>query len=168
MIVVSSKSKKQKSSGLKTEYFSTIVLHHTVLEMLNDEMTRILGAKEAARLNYKQGKKVGKALVKQFKGSLKVGEMKPLMKYFMEIGKLSGLIYEIHSYKWVKNKFIARGKTSISNKKNKTNNPTCQYLAGEIEGVAETLTGKEWKCVETKCVSKGDKYDEFVLSLKGK
>ena len=70
------------------------------------------------------------------------------------------------SSRWIGNKLVVKSITTISNKKLQKDSPTCNYAAGELAGVARTLTGIKWKCIETKCVSKGDKYDEFQLSPK--
>jgi predicted hydrocarbon binding protein len=40
--------------------------------------------------------------------------------------------------------------------------PVCGIHRGWIEGVLTAVTGKNWFCLETKCVANGDEYCEFV------
>jgi predicted hydrocarbon binding protein len=42
---------------------------------------------------------------------------------------------------------------------------SCYYIKGLLEGILEQLIGKHARSEETKCISKGDPYCEFILVL---
>jgi len=46
-----------------------------------------------------------------------------------------------------------------------TGQAECHISRGYLTGAAETLTGKKWTCVETRCLCKGDPNCEFKLKL---
>jgi predicted hydrocarbon binding protein len=45
----------------------------------------------------------------------------------------------------------------------RTGQPECHIVRGILEGTAEVVFKKEYQCQEVKCLSKGDKYCEFLL-----
>ncbi len=152
-----------KSDDITNEFYSTIVMHQRILQILNDELIKIMGPQAASALNYQQGIRVGKSLVEKFNLKLSNGQLFMILPFFMKIGKLSGLIDKVFELKRKGNTIIGRVKTTISNRKKKYTYKTCSFFAGEVKAIAEHLTGRKWSCVETKCYSLGDKYDEFLL-----
>ncbi len=158
MIVVS-----LRSNDITNEYFSTIVMHHRVLQLLNDELIRIIGPKAASALNYQQGIRVGNSLVGKFNMNLSINQLMIAFKLFFKIARLSGMIEDGVKVVRKGNTIVGITKTTISNRRRKYVHPTCSFVAGEVKAIAEHLTGRKWSCVETKCYSLGDKYDEFLL-----
>jgi predicted hydrocarbon binding protein len=56
-------------------------------------------------------------------------------------------------------------KHSLCSMNGKPDKPTGQYLAGALAGAAELVLGKNVRCTETKCVTKGDDYCQFVCKV---
>jgi predicted hydrocarbon binding protein len=48
--------------------------------------------------------------------------------------------------------------------KSETGNPSCFFLSGLLAGLAEGAFSTGYNCLETKCVTAGDDYCEFVLT----
>lgn len=95
-----------------------------------------------------------------------LGEFK-IIEMDKEKGKLvvhsnNSLVGDFYSRR-VKGDFVRETKERF-----KTNEPVDFFITGLLEGVVESISGKEVKGKETKCIAKGDRYCEFIIEPKKK
>ena len=98
------------------------------------------------------------------------GSRLAIYKRFIERGKHQGYgIFEVPLLTALTSTFTGEVVIRLKNSffslcAGKTGQTECQIVAGMIGGAAPYLLGnKDFKCVETKCLSKGDSFCEFHL-----
>jgi len=167
---VSLKSKKLENKKLEElenkKFFSTVIFHKDFLEVLNQEFEKVVGEKAASAVSFRQGLSVGRNIAKNFKGVVPFKNIQRIMSKFVKIGEVSGLFEKVYFAGFKNKKYVMIVKTSISNKKYNLKIKKCSFVAGEAEGIVETITGEKVTCRETECVSCRGKYDKFVIELK--
>ncbi len=157
MIAVNLKSDKNNKD------YGTIILPTQIIEILNKELTRIVGEGATCDLNYEQGKKIGESLVHgNFRNDSK--DIKRYLEKLILIGYYSGVNSKDTIIKSVsKDKIIISGKSKFNQKNEESNTPPMKsFVVGELVGFIEGLTKKKWVGKYSKQV-KSDNAVEFII-----
>jgi len=142
-----------------------ILLRVEALQGMMAEVNKAFGT-GARVVWYLAGKGAGKSMADLIRKRVKSDNIE-------EIGKKVAKIYERCGWGRVQlvmlrqktGEFLIRVHNNAFARGTRSQTTSCYYLRGLLEGIAEQLTGKHAKTEETKCMSRGDPYCEFVLVL---
>lgn len=139
-----------------------LMMSVNTLSALQDLIIKELGAAGVRKI-YEAGKAGGTKLAEEHKNKLKVESFKlfELMKNLVEMGGWGKINILKQDYK---NSYAVY---AFSNNEmalaKKYNIPSCHVIRGLTAGLHSIIFGRKVECIETSCLSKGDKYCEFVV-----
>jgi len=164
-----------KINVAKGEYYDSlfdspiILFNLKIYRAFHEGLSRVFGT-GASTILYEMGKELGanviQSMKKKTKNPLKIasqglkhasllgwGEFKVNTAQLLKMAALRTMKVKVY------NCFIAK---AVDNK----GQASCHLLRGFFTGALQTLVGGECSCEETRCLSKGDPYCEFVLQRK--
>lgn len=129
--------------------------------------TETVGKEQAAKIFYLAGKKIARECAKFLKSKLKIDGKLFFEEYIKTLPprgwgqfKIDTITDEKIAAKWIKSIFGSElPQTGVA---------VDHFGAGAAAGIAEVAFGGTWKGEEVKCVAKGDKYCEFVITRQNK
>ncbi len=134
-----------------------------ILKGVHEELSELLGAEVASNIIYNCGLRSGKNIVNDM--GIKFPDLKTLCNTLPELWLQMGMgvfsIEKLNSEELLmkceeSNEAIALGLTGRK---------SCDLTSGYLAGMISTIFGKEYKCEEKDCLSKGDPYCVFEVSL---
>lgn len=134
-----------------------------ILKGVHEELSELLGAEVASNIIYNCGLRSGKNIVNDM--GIHFPDLKTLSKTLPELWLQMGMgvfsIEKVNSEELLlkceeSNEAIALGLTGRN---------SCDLTSGYLAGMISTIFGKEYKCEEMDCVSKGDPYCVFEVSV---
>ena len=132
-----------------------------ILKGVHEELSELLGPDVASNIIYNCGLRSGKNIVKDM--NINFPDLKTLCNTLPELWLQMGMgvfsIEKLNSNELVlkceeSNEAIALGVTGRK---------SCDLTSGYLAGMISTIFGKEFKCEEKNCTSKGDPYCVFEL-----
>ncbi|UCE74920.1 MAG: hypothetical protein JSV56_04250 [Methanomassiliicoccales archaeon] len=134
-----------------------------ILKGVHEELSELLGSDTASKILYNCGVRSGKNIVEDM--NIEFPDMKTLSETLPELWLQMGIgVFSIEELN--KNKLVL--KCNESNEAvaiGYTGRKSCDLTSGYLAGMISTIFGKEFKCEEKNCISKGDPYCLFELSV---
>jgi KaiC/GvpD/RAD55 family RecA-like ATPase/predicted hydrocarbon binding protein len=140
----------------------------TYVPTLIEHFVGVFGYERVSEECYAFFKNYGKALFRKLMISMNIEPTKMDQKTLLETftGFLSAFGLGIVSLLSYSNDFVSfRVANSLCSESVQTGRPMNPYLAGVFAGVVESVLSKPIKCVELKCVAKGDDCCEFACNV---
>lgn len=142
-----------------------VLIRVETLHGMMKEVEKVLGT-GASLVWYMAGKGAGKSLIKTMRKELETKDLRKICNFLISFYESCGWGRgEITSWHPGKGKLTLQIWDNAFAEKNSSNISSCYFLKGFIEGVLEELIGRNVKAEELKCISKGDGYCEFVISV---
>jgi KaiC/GvpD/RAD55 family RecA-like ATPase/predicted hydrocarbon binding protein len=139
-----------------------------LVNTLLGQAVKLLGFKTISEQVYGLYKSSGETELKAFIKAMNIPLATSSPKHILDMfaGYLSAVGSGIAEMtKFTNEEIIFNVRHSLCSMNGSPEMPMGQYLAGTLAGAAELVLGKKVRCDETKCVSKGDDYCEFVCKV---
>jgi predicted hydrocarbon binding protein len=161
------KPKRKRVRGvirhLGTEW---ILMRVETLQGMRREVCKALGT-GANVVCYLAGKGAGKSLAELLQRRTKSGTIQEAYEKVAEIYERCGWgVMQSVMFRQKTGEFLIRIHNNAFSRGIRSRTSSCYYLKGLLEGILEQLTGKCARSEETKCMTKGDEYCEFIVVLK--